>query len=229
MLSQASIASVSLGLASTETFLVNHGAAKDRPAIVSSSVAFYARALNTFSCHWPAVVAIRSLFIKSVGPAISKLLHVGFIAKRSLEDTAAAITLQVATIDMSTAKQRMMLACTCHSSVSTEASCLPSRATSYCCRGKDTNELLCTSDPTKTTACLECTNEHDVLWLRLVFTVASGACQCHSCQCATLQRTSACTETFKKRLPRLIYATAGVSSQCWCFTADPVSSTGYRY
>jgi hypothetical protein len=233
VLSQACIASasVALGLASesTEISLFKHGAAKDRPSIVSSCVAFYARAFKAPHRQWPDVAVTRSLFIESVGPAISKLFLVDLIAERSLQNTGAAITLPVATIDMSTATQRMMLACTCHSSVSAVVSCLPSGATSYCCRGKDTNELLCTSDPIKTTTYLlvECTNEHDVLWLRFVFTVASGACQCHSCQCATLQRTSAYTETFTKRLPRLNHATACVSSQCWCFTADPVTSTGH--
>ncbi len=220
---QACIASASLGSSYTETLLINHDVVKDGHAIAAYITAFNRWILNALHCQWTAMAATNNVLLETVGTDNATLLLADLIMAMSLANTAAAVT--VAVMDVSTSTQRIVLTVTCHSAVSTVASCSRSMTTSYCCCGKDTNALLCTSGPPKTSICLELASEHDVLWLRDACTVASGARLCHNC--ATQQRTSASTETCTRRLPILTYATTGVlvSSQCRCFMADPVSST----
>ncbi len=226
MLLQACIASASLGSSSTETLLVNNAVVKDSHAIPASITVFNWWILNAPRCQWPAVAATNLLF-ELAGTDIAALLLADVIEAMSLANTGAAIT--PAIVDVSTLAQRMMPTVTCHSPVSAVASCFPSGATSYCCCG-DTNALLCTSGPPKTTVCLEYASKHDVLRRWTACTLARGACQCHICQCTTQQKTSARTKEthrYTKWSPRLNYASAGVpvSSQCWCLMAAPVSST----
>ena len=220
MLLQACIASVSLGSASTETFHVNHAVVKDGHAITASITVFNWLILNAPRCQWPAVAATNNSLFEFAGTDIAALLLADLIAAMSLANTGAAITLIVE--DVSTSAQRIILPFTCRSPASAVASCFPSGAPSYCRCGKDMNALLCTCVPPKTTVCVECASEHDVLRLRVACTVASGAaCECHNC--AMQQITSPFTEICTRRLPRLTYATTGVSSHY--FMTDPVSAS----
>jgi hypothetical protein len=224
VLLQACIATVSLGSAYryTGTRIANYGVIKHGHAIAASITTFSWWIVNSPRLELTAasMAATNNLLFESVGTDITALLLVDVIDAMSLVKTGAAIT--PAVVDVSTSTQRMARPFTCHSAV---VSCFWSVTASYCCCGKDSNALLCTYGPPKTTTvCLDskCASEDDALWLWTARTVSRGACQFHDC--ATQQITSASAETCTKWLPRLSYASAcvPVSSQCWCFMADPV-------
>jgi hypothetical protein len=159
------------------------------------------------------------VLLDSFGADIAALLLADLFAAISPANIGATIVL--AGSDVLTSTQRMA-SVTCQSAAATVTSCLQRGALSFCCCGTDTNALICTSDPPKTTGtiCLECAaSVHEVrLWT--AFTLPSCSYECHSC--VTQQIASASTETFTRWLTKLNYASVSVRAQCLLFLPDPV-------
>jgi hypothetical protein len=226
------MATTPLGSAHTEAILVNVAVVNDGLAILCIGTA----SIATFNWwilivprwQWTAtgMAASNILLLESIGTDIAALLLVDAISPGSMDVT---IKQPIAEIDAFASTQRKVFPATCYSAAADVPSCLQSWVTVLCSCCTDTNalvSLVCTSDPQKLTFCLECAASHGVhgvlrLWIAFSLPSGSESCECHSCVAQEI--TSGNTETFTMWLPRLSYASAGVSSQCLCFLPDPVS------